>query len=198
MAHYTGPRAKISRRFNAPVLGCEKVLEKKPYPAGQHGRKRKRQSDYALQLLAKQQAKYYYGLREVQFRNVVRRAISKKGAADSLLAQLLERRLDVVVHRLGIAPTIAAARQLVVHRHIRVNTSVMDRPSYLLNPGDSITMADEAKLFALVKNSLANRKACAWLAWDSRSMRGELLDISSLTTMPEEMNGKRIIEYYSR
>ena len=138
MAVYRGPRAKIERRFNDPIFGQGKALQKKGYPPGQHGRTRKKKSEYALQLMEKQKAKYTYGLLERQFANLFQKAVRKKGVTGEILLQLLEARLDNTVYRLGIAPTRRAARQLVLHKHITVNDSSVNIPSYTLKVGDRI------------------------------------------------------------
>ena len=198
MANYRGPRGKISRRFGEPILGCEKVLKKKNYPPGQHGQKRRRRSEYSLQQAAKQKAKYQYGYLEKQFSRIVRKAMAKKGTTGNLLVQFLELGLANVVYRLGIAPTIAAARQLVVHRHIRVNDMRVDRPSYLLQKGDRVSLSDKAQKFEVIQNSLANRVPYAWLAWDTEKQYGSVIDIPTPKAIPRQINTNSIIEFYSR
>ena len=133
MARYRGPKAKISRKFNEPIFGPSKALQKKAYGPGQHGRSRRRkQSEYAIQLAEKQKAKYTYGVLERQFANLFDKASRKKGITGTVLLQLLESRLDNTVFRLGIAPTRRAARQLVLHKHITVNGRVVNISSFLL------------------------------------------------------------------
>ena len=144
MARYTGPKARISRRFNEPILGESKALQKKNYPPGQHGKgKKRKQSEYAVQLAEKQKAKYIYGVLERQFENIFDKASRKKGVTGEVLLQMLESRLDNTVYRLGIAPTRRAARQLVVHKHITVNGDVVNIPSVNLRPGDSIGVREK-------------------------------------------------------
>jgi small subunit ribosomal protein S4 len=199
MANYRGPKARISRRFGTPILGCENVLKKKPYAPGQHGKKRRRQTDYARQLAEKQKAKMKYGILERQFRNIVKEASASKGVSGDRLMQLLEMRLDSVVYRFGIALTNAAARQFVVHRHVRVNNKPVDRPSYTLNKGDQITLSDKAKEFIAVKDSLASKKENHdWLSWNDTTMTGVILDIPQRKAIPESIDEKAIIEFYSR
>ena len=131
MARYTGPKVRISRRFNEPIMGESKVLSKKNYAPGQHGRgKKRKQSEYAIQLAEKQKAKYIYGLLERQFAKLFNEASRKKGVTGETLLQLLEARLDNTVYRLGIAPTRRAARQFVLHKHIEVNGEVVNIPSF--------------------------------------------------------------------
>ncbi len=130
MARYTGPKSKIARKFGDPIFGADKVLEKKAYPPGMHGanKRRRKQSEYGIQLKEKQKAKYTYGILERQFSNLFEKAQSSKGVTGEVLLQLLESRLDNVVFRLGVAPTRSGARQLVSHRHITVNGKVVNIP----------------------------------------------------------------------
>ena len=131
MARYIGPKTKIARKFGEPIFGEDKTLQRRNYPPGQHGQnKRRKTSEYGVQLREKQKAKYTYGVLEKQFRNLFERASSMKGITGEILLQLLESRLDNVVYRLGIAPTRAAARQLVLHCHITVNGGVVNIASY--------------------------------------------------------------------
>ncbi len=199
MAKYRGPKAKISRRFGAPILGCEKVLKRKNYGPGMHGKKSKRKSEYALQLTEKQKTKYTYGVLEKQFRNLVQKASKQKGIASEILVQMLAMRIDNVVCCLGISPTNAGARQLVVHRHIKLNGHTFDRPSYTLKEGDTISLSEKAKQFIVVQNSLANnKKKYPWLAWDKENMTGKIIAIPNKQDIPGNINGKMIIEFYAR
>ena len=144
MARYTGPKTKLARKFGEPIFGDDKVLAKKNYPPGQHGaNRRKKTSEYGAQLREKQKAKYTYGVLERQFRNLFEKAASMKGITGEILLQLLEGRLDNIVYRLGIAPTRAAARQLVLHKHICVNGKNVNIPSYRVMPGDVITVREK-------------------------------------------------------
>ena len=146
MARYTGPRTRIARKFGEAIFGADKVLSKKNYPPGQHGNSRKRKtSEYGIQLREKQKAKYTYGVLEKQFRNLFEKASRSKGITGEVLLQLLEGRLDNMVYRLGMAPTRAAARQLVSHRHITVDGSVVNIPSYSVKPGQVIGVREKSK-----------------------------------------------------
>ncbi|MEM9569344.1 MAG: 30S ribosomal protein S4 [Bacteroidota bacterium] len=199
MAKYRGPRAKISRTFGAPILGCEKVLKKKNYPPGQHGRGRKRRTAYGTQLSEKKKLQYTYNIRAKELGNLVKKAHAKPGLTGDLLMQLLDLRLDNTVYRLGISPTNAAGRQLVVHRHICVNGVRVDRPSYLLKKGDVISLTRKAKQLSVIKNSLsANENAFSWLAWNSEKMEGEVLDIPARKSIPGNIDEKMIIAFFSR
>ena len=140
MARYTGPKSKIARKFGEPIFGPDKVLAKKNYPPGQHGNSRRRKtSEYGIQLREKQKAKYTYGLLEKQFRNLYEKAKRTKGITGVILMQLLESRLDNIVYRLGFAPTRAAARQLVSHRHITVDGKVVNIASFQVKTGDVVS-----------------------------------------------------------
>ena len=159
MARYTGPTTKIARKFGDPIYGADKYFEKKNYPPGQHGanKKRRKLSEYGLQLKEKQKAKYTYGVLEKQFRNLFDKAQSSKGITGEVLLQLLESRLDNVIYRLNIAPTRRAARQLVTHRHITVNGEVVSIPSYSLRPGDLISIREKSKSLEVITNSLSGK-----------------------------------------
>ncbi len=199
MARYKGPKAKISRRFREPILGAAKILKKKNYPPGQHGKARKKKTAYALQLHEKQKAKYIYGVLEKQFRNTFNTAVCKKGITGTVLLQLLEKRLDNIVYRLGIAPTRRAARQLVVHRHITVNDRIVNIPSCQLKIGDIIAIKDKSKSLAIVQESIAsNHNSYVWLEWDKTSMKGKIIAIPQREEIPEKINEQSIVELYSR
>lgn len=179
MARYRGPRAKVARRYNEPIFGpsVSKVLQKKNYPPGQHGRGRKRRSQFSLQLIEKQKAKYTYGLLERQFSNLFAKAAKSKGITGETMFQRLEARLDNTVYRLGIATTRREARQLTGHRHITVNGRVVNIPSYTLQPGDCIGVTEKAKKMALLMANVQNgsSNAYGWLEWDAASMTGKFL-----------------------
>lgn len=201
MARYTGPKSKIARRFGEAIFGPDKVLSKKNYPPGQHGNgRRKKQSEYALQLAEKQKAKYTYGVLERQFRNLFNTARRAKGVTGEVLLQLLECRLDNVVYRLGLAPTRAAARQLVSHRHIVVDGNVVNIPSYIIKPGQIIGMRERDKAMEVVHNSLAgfNHSKYSWLAWDNSSMSGKFLNLPQREEIPENIKEQLIVELYSK
>ena len=156
MARYTGPKTKIARKFGEPIFGPDKVLQKRNFPPGQHGQnKRRKTSEYGVQLREKQKAKYTYGVLEKQFRNLFERASNMKGITGEILLQLLESRLDNVVYRLGIAPTRAAARQLVLHRHITVNGQVVNIASYQVLPGDVVGVREKSKSLEVIADALA-------------------------------------------
>jgi small subunit ribosomal protein S4 len=200
MARYIGPKVKISRRFNEPVLGENKALQKKAYPPGQHGRTRKRkQSEYAVQLAEKQKAKYIYGVLERQFAKMFDTASRKKGVTGEVLLQLLEARLDNTVFRLGIAPSRRAARQLVIHKHILVNGDVVNVPSFTLRPGDIVEVRERSKSLESITNSLsvhANRYP--WLEWNTGEMQGKLINLPPREEIPENINEQLIVELYSK
>ncbi|MEO9868931.1 30S ribosomal protein S4 [Ekhidna sp.] len=200
MARYTGPKTKISRRFGEPIFGASKALQKKAYPPGQHGRgRRKKQSEYAIQLAEKQKAKYTYGVLERQFANVFDKASRKSGITGEILLQLLEARLDNTVFRLGIAPTRRAARQLVSHKHITVNGSVVNVPSYTLKNNDIIGVREKSKSLEAITDSLAsNARSYSWLEWDSSNMNGKFLNSPSREEIPENIKEQLIVELYSK
>lgn len=201
MARYTGPKAKISRKFNEPILGESKALQKKNYPPGMHGRgKRKKQSEYAVQLAEKQKAKYIYGVLERQFANLFDKAARKDGITGENLLKFLESRLDNAVYRLGIAPTRRAARQLVLHKHITVNGSVVSIPSYSLNPGDIIAVREKSKSLETISEALAGRgsKKFSWFEWDSSNLSGKFVTYPQRDEIPENIQEHLIVELYSK
>jgi small subunit ribosomal protein S4 len=199
MAVYRGPRGKIERRFNDAIFGQGKALRKKAYPPGQHGKMRRKQSEYGVQLMAKQKAKYTYGLLEKQFANLFHKAVRKKGVTGDILLQLLEARLDNTVYRLGVAPTRRAARQLVIHKHITVNSSTVNIPSYTLKPGDIISIREKSRSLGVVKESLAApHKSYSWLEWDSALVTGKLMALPPRAEIPENINEQSIVELYSK
>jgi small subunit ribosomal protein S4 len=201
MARYTGPRVRISRRFNEPILGDNKALQKKNYAPGQHGRgKKRKQSEYATQLNEKQKAKYIYGLLERQFAKVFSEASRKKGKTGEVLLQLLEARLDNTVYRLGIAPTRRAARQLVLHKHIQVNGETVNVPSYTLKPGDLVGVRERSKSLEVVTNSLSMQgaKRYNWLEWDGNEMVGKIVNLPPREDIPENISEQLIVELYSK
>jgi small subunit ribosomal protein S4 len=201
MARYTGPRVRISRRFNEPILGDNKALQKKNYAPGQHGRgKKRKQSEYATQLNEKQKAKYTYGLLERQFAKVFNEASRKKGKTGEVLLQLLEARLDNTVYRLGIAPTRRAARQLVLHKHILVNGEVVNISSYTLKPGDQVGVRERSKSLEVIGTSLSIQgvKKYNWLEWDGNEMVGKLINLPPREDIPENISEQLIVELYSK
>ncbi len=201
MARYTGPKTRIARKFKEPIYGSDKYFEKKNYPPGQHGvSKRKRKlSEYGVQLQEKQKVKYTYGFMEKQFRNVFERAASKKGITGEVLLQLIESRIDNVVFRLGIAPTRDAARQLVSHRHITVNGKVTNIPSITLKPGDVVGVREKSKSLEVITESLASRtNQFNWLEWDKESMTGKFISYPERSLIPENIKEQLIVELYSK
>ncbi len=202
MARYTGPRSKIARKFGEPIFGPDKHLDKKNYPPGQHGmnRRRKKTSEYGIQLREKQKMKYTYGLLERQFRNLFKKAASASGVTGLVLLQLLESRLDNVVYRLGVAPSRAAARQLVSHRHITVNGNVVNIPSYLLKPGDIVGVREKSKSLEVIVDNLGadRRSKMSWLEWDDTQMAGKYISVPERTEIPEEFKEQLIVELYSK
>tara|TARA_X000000368_G_scaffold219231_1_gene172968 strand:+ start:114 stop:719 length:606 start_codon:yes stop_codon:yes gene_type:complete len=201
MARYTGPKSKISRKYGEPIFGDTKALEKKPHPPGQHGRgRRRKKSEYAIQLAEKQKAKYLYGILEKQFRNMFDKATRKDGITGENLLQLLEARLDNIVYRLGIAPTRRSARQLVVHKHITVNGNLVNIPSYTLKEGDMIAVRERSKSLVAISESVSNKTAnkYKWLEWDDKSLLGKLVTYPDREAIPENINEQLIVELYSK
>ena len=201
MARYRGPKSKITRRFKEAIFGPDKALERRPYGPGQHGntRRRKKESEYSVQLAEKQKAKYTYGILEKQFSNMFKAANAKSGITGEILLQLCERRLDNIVYRLGIAPTRRGARQLVSHRHITVNGSVVNIPSYRLREGDVVGVREKSKSLEVVSSSLANsNQSHDWLNWDGAAMSGTMINIPSRDQIPENIKESLIVELYSK
>ncbi len=202
MARYIGPKSKIARRFGEAIYGADKVLEKRNFPPGQHGlaRKRKKNSEYGEQLTEKQKAKYTYGILEKQFARTYEAAARMGGITGENLLKLLECRLDNVVYRLGIAPTRAAARQLVSHRHICVNGNVVNIPSYALKAGDVVSVREKSKTLEVIVDALsgASRSRYAWLEWDGASMSGKFLQAPEREEIPENIKEQLIVELYSK
>ena len=201
MARYTGPKTRIARKFGEAIFGADKVLSKKNYPPGQHGNSRKRKtSEYGIQLREKQKAKYTYGVLEKQFRNLFEKASRSKGITGVVLLQLLEGRLDNVVYRLGIAPTRAAARQLVSHRHITVDGAVVNIPSYSVKPGQIVGVRERSKSLEVIADALAgfNHSKYPWIEWDQTSMSGKFLHLPERGDIPENIKEQLIVELYSK
>ena len=201
MARYIGPKTKIARRFGEPIFGPDKILAKRNFPPGQHGvNRRKKTSEYGIQLAEKQKAKYTYGVLERQFRILFEKASATKGITGEVLLQLLESRLDNVVYRLGIAPTRAAARQLVSHCHIVVDGDVVNIPSYSLKPGQIVGVRERSKSLEVIEGALSgfNHSKYAWLEWDGSSMSGKYLHIPERADIPENIKEQLIVELYSK
>lgn len=201
MARYTGPKSKIARKFGEPIFGEDKVLSKKNYPPGQHGNNRRRKvSEYGMQLKEKQKAKYTYGVLERQFRNLFKTAARTKGVTGEVLLQLLESRLDNVVYRLGIAPTRPAARQIVLHKHITVNGKVVNIASYRVKPGDVVAVREKSKSLEVINDNLAgfNHSKYPWLEWDESIKGGKFLHVPQREDIPESIKEQLIVELYSK
>jgi small subunit ribosomal protein S4 len=198
MARYRGPKTKIARRFREPIFGPSKALERKKYGPGQHGRNRRsKASQFAIQLMEKQKAKYTYGLLEKQFRNLFEKASRKKGVTGEVFLQLLESRLDNTIFRLGFAPTRRAARQLVVHKHVMINNRVNNVPSALLRPGDRVEIREKSKALEVV-NERAGRSSFPWLEVDANNLRGTFLNYPDREQIPENIKESLIVELYSK
>ena len=201
MARYTGPKSKIARKLGEPNFGEDKVLARKNYAPGQHGaNKRRKLSEYGTQLREKQKAKYTYGVLERQFRNLFKKASSHKGVTGEVLLQLLESRLDNVVFRLGIAPTRAAARQLVLHRHITVDGQVVNIASYQVAPGQVVAVREKSKSLEVIQDCLAgfNHSKYPWIEWDESIKGGKMVNLPQREDIPENIKEQLIVELYSK
>ncbi|MBE6382961.1 MAG: 30S ribosomal protein S4 [Lentisphaerae bacterium] len=202
MGHFTGPRSKVARRFGEPVFGPDKVLEKRPNPPGQHGanKRRKKVSEYGVQLREKQKAKAIYGMREGQFRLFFERAKAKQGITGDVLLALCETRLDNIVYRLGLSPTRPGARQLVTHRHVTVNGKVCNVPSYIVRPGEVVSVREKDRDMVAVVDSIKSHKSplVNWLSWDEATMAGTLVSVPERAEIPENIEVQLIVEFFSR
>lgn len=200
MARYIGPSTKIARKFGEPIFGTDKDFEKRSFPPGQHGlaSKRKKKSEYGTQLKEKQKVKYTYGLLERQFRNLYEKASRMKGQKGENLIFLLESRLDNIVYRLGIAPTRAAARQLVTHCHIKLNGEVCNIPSAIVKPGDVISVRERSRSLEVITRSAASAARYSWLEFDPKTLTGKYLNVPVREEIPETINEQLIVELYSK
>lgn len=203
MARYTGPRTKKSRAFGEPIFGPSKAFEKKKYPPGMHGnaRRRKQRSDYAIQLLEKQKAKYTYGVLERQFHNLFDKAHRKGGITGTVLLQFLEARLDNTVFRMGISPTRRGARQLVNHRHITVNGVVTNIPSYQLRPGDVVAVRGKSRGMEVITDNVSRKsdsRRYPWLEFNPDKMEGTFVAYPEREQIPEKIQEQLIVELYSK
>ncbi len=201
MARYTGPTAKIARRFGEAIFGPSKALKKKAYPPGQHGKGRRRKvSEYAVQLMEKQKAKHTYGVLERQFANVFKKAVRTQGSTGENLLKFLETRLDNVVYRMGIAPTRRGARQLVAHKHITVNGEIVNIASYSLRAGDIVGVREKSKSLQIITDSLSGRSNSrySWLEWDNAEMKGRFTMLPEREEIPENIQERLIVELYSK
>ena len=201
MARYIGPKSRIARRFGEAIFGPDKVLDRRNYAPGQHGvNRRKKMSEYGTQLAEKQKAKYTYGVLERQFRLLFAQASRIKGITGEILLQLLESRLDNVVYRLGIAPTRAAARQLVSHCHITVDGKVVNIPSFQVKPGQVVAVREKAKSLEVIAASLEgfNHSKYPWLEWNEADKAGKFLNLPQREEIPENIKEQLIVELYSK
>ena len=201
MARYTGPKTKIARKFGEAIFGEDKAFEKRNYPPGQHGlaKKRGKKSEYAVQLMEKQKAKYTYGILEKQFRNLYEKASAMSGVTGEILLQLCEARLDNVVYRMGIAPSRRGARQLVSHRHITVNGEVVNIPSYHLKPGDKIAVREKSKSLEVINNSLSsNSTVYEWMTFNNETKEGTFVSVPQRIQIPENIKEQLIVELYNK
>ena len=201
MARYTGPKTKIARKFGQAIFGDDKSFEKRNYPPGQHGNNRRRgkKSEYAIQLMEKQKAKYTYGILEKQFRNLFDKATRSNGITGEVLLQLCESRLDNVAFRMGLSPSRSGARQLVSHRHITVNGEIVNIPSYQVKPGDVIGVREKSKSLEIVANSLAaNSAVYEWITFNTATKEGTFVSVPARIQIPETINEQFIVELYSK
>lgn len=203
MARYKGPKTKKARAFGEPIYGYDRYYERRKYPPGQHGtnKRRRQKSDYALQLMEKQKAKYTYGVLERQFRNMFEEANRRKGVTGEVLLQILEARLDNTVFRLGIAPTRRAARQLVSHKHIVVNGKVSNIPSHQLQPGDIVSVRGKSQGLEIIEASIASKsdvRKFTWLEWNPDKMQGKFIEYPEREAIPENISEHLIVELYSK
>jgi small subunit ribosomal protein S4 len=201
MARYTGPKTKIARKFGEPIFGDDKSFEKRNYPPGQHGNNRRRgkKSEYAIQLMGKQKAKFTYGILEKQFRNLFEKASRSKGVTGEVLLQLCESRLDNVVYRFGIANSRSGARQLVSHRHITVNGKIVNIPSYRVKEGDVVGVREKSKSLQVIQTAVEQNTAVyEWLSWNKDTLQGTFVNIPQRLQIPEKINEQFIVELYSK
>ena len=201
MARYIGPKTKIARKFGEPIFGEDKSFEKRNYPPGQHGnaRRRGKKSEYAVQLMEKQKAKFTYGILERQFRNLFEKASRSKGVTGEVLLQLCESRLDNLVYRFGLSPSRSGARQLVSHRHITVNGSVVNIPSYQVKEGDVIGVREKSKTLNIIQETKTkNESLYEWLSWNKNEFNGTFVSIPERIQIPENIKEQLIVELYSK
>jgi small subunit ribosomal protein S4 len=201
MARYTGPKTKIARKFGEPIFGDDKSFEKRNYPPGQHGnaKRRGKKSEYAIQLMEKQKAKYTYGILERQFRNLFEKASRSKGVTGEVLLQLCESRLDNVVYRFGLSSSRRGARQLVSHRHITVNGSIVNIPSYQVKVGDVVGVREKSKtLNIIIEAKGKDASAYEWLSWNSEQLQGTYVSVPERLQIPENIKEQLIVELYSK
>ena len=203
MARYIGPKTKIARKFGAAIYGDDKNFEKrKNQPPGQHGVNKRRgakKSEYAVQLMEKQKAKYTYGILEKQFRNLFKKASAASGVTGEILLQLCEARLDNVVYRMGVAPSRRAARQIVSHRHITVNGELVNVPSYHLKAGDKVAVREKSKSLEAIERSLASSsQVYEWITWNNDTKEGTFVSVPQRLQIPENIKEQLIVELYNK
>ena len=201
MARYTGPKTKIARKFGEAIFGDDKNFEKRNYPPGQHGvgKRRGKKSEYAIQLMEKQKAKYSYGILERQFSNLFKKASASKGITGEVLLQLCESRLDNVVFRLGVANSRRGARQLVSHRHITVNGEIVNIPSYSLKEGDVVAVREKSKSISAIQDAIAsNSRVYEWITWNNDKHEGSFVSVPERLQIPENIKEQLIVELYSK
>ena len=201
MAKYTGPKTRIARKFGEAIFGEDKAFERRNYPPGQHGlaKRRGKKSEYAVQLMEKQKAKYTYGILERQFRNLFEKAAAASGVTGEILLQLCEARLDNVVYRMGIAPTRRGARQIVSHRHITVNGELVNVPSYHLKPGDIVAVREKSKSLEAIERSLANNSSVyEWMTFNNDTKQGTFVTVPQRLQIPENIKEQLIVELYNK
>ena len=201
MARYTGPKTKIARKFGEPIFGEDKSFEKRNYPPGQHGNNRRRgkKSEYAIQLMEKQKAKFTYGILEKQFRNLFEKASRSKGVTGEVLLQLCESRLDNVVYRFGLPNSRSGARQLVSHRHITDNGKIVNIPSYRVKEGDIVGVREKSKSLHIIQNAIEQNTAIyEWLTWNKDTLEGTFVNLPQRIQIPEKINEQFIVELYSK
>mgnify|MGYP001190562444 FL=1 len=201
MARYTGPKTKIARKFGEAIFGDDKSFEKRNFPPGQHGnaKRRGKKSEYAIQLMEKQKAKFTYGILERQFRNLFEKASRSKGVTGEALLQLCESRLDNVVYRFGLSPSRSGARQLVSHRHITINGSIVNIPSYQVKVGDIVGIREKSKsLNIIIEANGKDASAYEWLSWNREQLQGTYVSVPERIQIPENIKEQLIVELYSK
>jgi len=200
MARYTGPMVKLSRREGVALTDkCQKYLDRRPYPPGEHGRGRIRQSEYLLQLREKQKTRRFYGVLEKQFRRYYQKASRQPGITGENLLRMLEQRLDNVVYRLGFAATRRQARQLVTHGHFRVNGVKVNIPSYQVKPDDVITVKPGSNAEPIIRSATELVASVApWLQADYDALNGKVLKVPERTEIDTPVSEQLIVEYYSK
>ena len=201
MARYTGPKTKIARKFGEAIFGDDKSFEKRNFPPGQHGnaKRRGKKSEYAIQLMEKQKAKFTYGILERQFRNLFEKASRSKGVTGEALLQLCESRLDNVVYRFGLSPSRSGARQLVSHRHITINGSIVNIPSYQVKVGDIVGVREKSKsLNIIIESKGKDASAYEWLSWNKEQLQGTYVSVPERIQIPENIKEQLIVELYSK